>query len=333
MHHEKHRGAKTILSIDQARENKFPIDWKQSDIVTPNQLGIQEIKQPLEELLDFIDWTPFFQTWELHGKYPAILTDEIVGFEATKLFKEAKEMLQQIVSEKWLEARGVIGLFPANSTGDDIEIYTDNSRTSVFAIQHSLRQQTKKTAGQPNIALADFIAPKETGIQDFVGGFVVTTGIGIDEHVARFEADHDDYSSIMLKALADRLAEAFAEKLHKDVRTNFWGYSKNETLSNDSLIKEEYQGIRPAPGYPACPDHTEKVTLFEILNAVNLTGVSLTESLAMMPASSVSGWYFGHPESKYFGLGKIGEDQVADIAKRKDKSTDEMTRWLGSVIH
>lgn len=333
VHHEKHRGAKTILSLEDAQANHFKIDWKQSDILAPNKLGITEITQSLDELVDFIDWTPFFQTWELHGKYPAILSDEVVGVEATKLFSDANQMLQKIVSEKWLEAKGVIGLFPANAIGDDIEIYADESRNIPLAIQHTLRQQTKKTEGQPNLALADFVAPKETGISDYIGGFVVTTGIGIDERVAQFEKDHDDYNSIMLKALADRLAEAFAEKLHKDVRTNYWGYSKNESLTNESLIKEEYQGIRPAPGYPACPDHTEKVTLFELLDATRLTNVSLTESLAMMPASSVSGWYFGHPEAKYFGLGKIGEDQVIDIAKRKQKSSEEMQRWLSSVMH
>ncbi len=333
VHHEKHRGAKTILSLEDAQANKFRIDWKQSDIIASNKLGITEITQSLDELVDFIDWTPFFQTWELHGKYPAILSDEVVGVEATKLFSDANQMLQKIVSEKWLEAKGVIGLFPANAIGDDIEIYADESRNKLLAIQHTLRQQTKKAEGQPNLALADFVAPKETGISDYIGGFVVTTGIGIDERVAQFEKDHDDYNSIMLKALADRLAEAFAEKLHKDVRTNYWGYSKNESLTNESLIKEEYQGIRPAPGYPACPDHTEKVTLFELLDATRLTNVSLTESLAMMPASSVSGWYFGHPEAKYFGLGKIGEDQVIDIAKRKQKSSEEMQRWLSSVMH
>lgn len=332
-HHEKHRGAKPILSLEEAQNNKLQIEWKKEDIAVPNFLGVKIIEQSLDELVDFIDWTPFFQTWELHGKYPAILSDEVVGTEATKLFKDANELLTKIISEKWLEAKGVVGLFPANSIGDDIEIYHPNTSDEILEIQHSLRQQTKKTAGQPNIALADFVAPKESGIKDYIGGFVVTTGLGIEEHVAHFEKEHDDYNSIMLKALADRLAEAFAEKLHKDVRTNYWGYSTNESLSNEELIKESYRGIRPAPGYPACPDHTEKRGLFKLLNATQLTGVNLTESLAMMPASSVSGWYFGHPESKYFGLGKIGKDQVESIAKRKNYSVEEMERWLSSVIH
>lgn len=332
-HHEKHRGAKPILSLEEAQKNKLQIEWKKEDIAVPNFLGIKMIEQSLDELVDFIDWTPFFQTWELHGKYPAILTDEVVGTEATKLFNDANELLRKIIAEKWLEAKGVIGLFPANSIGDDIEIYHPENANEVMEIQHSLRQQTKKTAGQPNIALADFVAPKESGLKDYIGGFVVTTGLGIEAHVTRFEKEHDDYNSIMLKALADRLAEAFAEKLHKDVRTNYWGYSQNEALSNDELIKENYRGIRPAPGYPACPDHTEKIALFKLLDATKLTGVNLTESLAMFPAASVSGWYFSHPDAKYFGLGKIGKDQVEAIAKRKNYSFDEMERWLSSVIH
>jgi 5-methyltetrahydrofolate--homocysteine methyltransferase len=334
VHHEKHRGAKEMLSIDRARENYFKIDWKQEDIKTPNFIGRKEYTNfPLEALVNYIDWTPFFQTWELHGKYPNILTDEIVGKQATELFEDAKQMLEKIVSEKWLEAKAVIGIFPANSVDDDIEIYSDESRRHVTHIQHSLRQQTKKTAGQPNIALADFIAPKTSGLKDYVGVFVVTTGHGIEKYIQAFEADNDDYNSILLKALADRLAEAFAEKMHEIVRKEIWGYASQETLDNTELIKEAYQGIRPAPGYPACPDHTEKTTLFNLLNATQITGVSLTDSLAMLPASSVSGWYFGHPEAKYFGLGKIKLDQVESIAKRKGKSLDEMTRWLSSVIH
>jgi 5-methyltetrahydrofolate--homocysteine methyltransferase len=333
-HHEKHRGAKQLLSIEAARENAFKIDFKQVDCVTPKKLGITQFDNyPLEELVPYIDWTPFFQTWELHGRYPNILQDEIVGKEATKLFADAQEMLNIIVKEKWLEAKAVVGLFPANAIGDDIEIYSTDERNQVAIVQHSLRQQTKKAAGQPNIALSDFIAPKESGIKDYVGGFVVTTGIGLDAHVERFEKDHDDYNSIMIKALADRLAEAFAERMHEVVRKDLWGYAATEVLSNDDLIKESYRGIRPAPGYPACPDHTEKRGLFQLLNATELTGVSLTESLAMLPASSVSGWYFGHPEAKYFGLGKITEDQVADIAKRKNESFEVMQRWLSSVMH
>lgn len=332
-HHEKHRNAKTILSLNEARANKLAIEFKREDIAVPNFVGTKVVEPALEELRDFIDWTPFFQTWELHGKYPAILTDEVVGVEATKLFQDATALLDKIIAEKWLTAKGIFGIFPANAVDDDIEIYDPNDPSKQIAIQHALRQQTKKTAGQPNMALSDFIAPKSTGLQDYVGGFVVTTGIGIKERVAAFEKDHDDYNSIMLKALADRLAEAFAEKLHKDVRTEYWGYSTSESLTNDELIKEQYRGIRPAPGYPACPDHTEKIGLFELLDATRLTQVELTESLAMLPAASVSGWYFAHPDSKYFGLGKIGMDQVESIAERKGIEKTKMERWLSSVMH
>ena len=332
-HHEKSRSAKQLLSLKDARNNPFKIDWKQEDITTPIELGAQVFSNfPLEELVPYIDWSPFFQTWELYGRYPNILNDEVVGEEATKLFADAQKMLQTMISEKWVSANAVVGIFPANSIGDDIEIYTDETRSEVALIQHSLRQQTKKAEGQPNIALSDFVAPKESGIKDYVGAFVVTTGTGLDEHVARFEADHDDYNSILVKALADRLAEAFAECMHAKVRKEIWGYSKDENLSNDDLIKESYRGIRPAPGYPACPDHTEKIGLFELLDATAITGVSLTDSLAMLPASSVSGWYFGHPEAKYFGLGKITEEQVEDIANRKKIEGQRMERWLSSVM-
>ncbi len=332
-HHEKHRSEKNLLSLEQAQKNKFQIEWKAEDIAKPKELGVKELKAyPLHKLVPYIDWTPFFQTWELHGKYPNILEDEVVGVEATKLFADAQEMLQKIVSEKWLQANAVFGLFPANAIGDDIEIYTDDSRSKIQAVQYSLRQQTTKAQGVPNIALADFIAPKETNFADYLGAFVVTTGLGLDEKVAEFEKDHDDYSSILLKALGDRLAEAFAEHLHELVRKDYWGYASDENLQNDDLIKEKYRGIRPAPGYPACPDHTEKVTLFEILDATKLSGVSLTESLAMYPTASVSGWYFAHPQAKYFGLGKITNEQVKSIAERKGKSFEEMERWLGSVI-
>lgn len=333
-HHEKHRGAKQLLSLDDARKNAFQIDWKQSECIDPKEKGLTTfIDFPIESLLDYIDWTPFFQAWELHGRYPNILEDKVVGVEAKKLFKDAQEMLKLIILEKWLEARAVVGLFPANSVGDDIEIYVDEKRDKVINVQHALRQQTKKVAGQPNIALSDFIAPKESGIKDYIGGFVVTTGLGMDKHIERFENDHDDYNSILLKALADRLAEAFAEKLHEIVRKDLWGYAENELLDNTELIKESYLGIRPAPGYPACPDHTEKTGLFKMLNATEITGVSLTDSLAMLPASSVSGWYFAHPDSKYFGLGKITEEQVADLALRKEVSFEKMERWLSSIIN
>lgn len=329
----KNKNEKILLPLSEAQSNKLKLEFNETTIHTPNVLGIQHIEnQDLNELVAYIDWTPFFQTWELHGKFPRILSDEIVGEEASKLFDDAQKMLKQIISEKWLTAKAAYGLFPANSVGDDIEIYSNELRNTVIGVQHTLRQQTKKVAGQPNIALADFIAPKESGVADYVGGFCVTTGIGIDEHIERFEADHDDYSSIMLKALADRLAEAFAEFLHEKVRKETWGYAENEELDNSALIEENYRGIRPAPGYPACPDHTEKPGLFKLLNATELSGVTLTETLAMWPASSVSGWYFGHPESKYFGLGKISIEQVEDIARRKNTAKSDMERWLSSNI-
>lgn len=332
-HHEKHRGAKQLLSYSDALKNKLVLEFNDETIRKPNQLGVQIIEQQdLSVLVPYIDWTPFFQTWELHGKFPRILKDEVVGKEATKLYDDAQNMLQQLVDEKWLTAKAVYGIFPANSINDDIEIYSDERRTSVLGIQHSLRQQTKKAAGQPNLSLADFIAPKDSGVIDYIGAFVVTAGHGIDEHVKRFEADHDDYNSIMIKALADRFAEAFAEFLHEKVRKETWGYANDETLDNDALIAEQYKGIRPAPGYPACPDHTEKPNLFNLLNAEALSGVSLTETLAMWPAASVSGWYFAHPDSKYFGLGKVTIDQVENLADRKKYDLEQMKRWLSSNL-
>ena len=332
-HHEKHRGAKQLLSYDEALKNKLVLEFNDQTVTKPARIGQQIIEnQDLNVLVDYIDWTPFFQTWELHGKFPAILTDEVVGTEATKLYNDARAMLQKIVDEKWLTAKAVFGIFPANSIDDDIEVYSDESRSTVLGVQHALRQQTKKAAGQPNLSLADFIAPKESGIIDYVGAFVVTAGHGIDEHVQRFEAEHDDYNSIMIKALADRLAEAFAEYLHKVVRKETWGYSSEEELDNNDLIAEKYRGIRPAPGYPACPDHTEKPFLFSLLNAQEISGVTLTETLAMWPAASVSGWYFAHPDAKYFGLGKITDDQVISLANRKKMDTEVLSRWLGSNL-
>ena len=331
-HHAKHRSEKEILPLEQARTNKFNIDWSNEQIVRPAQLGVQQVQVSTEDLAQYIDWTPFFRTWELHGKYPAILTDELVGDVASKLFADAQKMLERIHEENWLTPKAVLGIFPANSDGDDIEIYMDESRSEVAYIQRSMRQQSKKAANVPNIALADFIAPKESGIQDYVGGFVVTTGIGIDKWIEDFENDHDDYNSILLKALADRLAEALAEFLHEKVRKEIWGYDTSEALTNDELIKEKYIGIRPAPGYPACPDHTEKTGLFELLNATEITGVSLTDSLAMLPAASVSGWYFASPHAKYFGVGKIGMDQVVSLAERKGIDVARMERWLSSNI-
>jgi len=332
-HHEKSKVTKQLIALEEARANKYQIDWPTTSITKPKQLGVKSFHSyDLEELVNYIDWTPFFQTWELHGKFPAILQDEVVGQEATKLYEDAQKMLHQIVLEKGLKANAVVGLFPANSVGDDIEIYADETRSEILMVQHTLRQQTKKVVGQPNIALSDFIAPKDSGRIDYIGGFVVTSGGGLEQYVARFEAEHDDYNSILIKALADRLAEAFAELMHEKVRKELWGYASDEQLSNNELIKEQYKGIRPAPGYPACPDHTEKTELFRVLDAINITGVSLTESLAMLPASSVSGWYFGNPEAKYFGVGKITMEQVTSIAERKGVEVSVMERWLSSNL-
>jgi 5-methyltetrahydrofolate--homocysteine methyltransferase len=335
VHHQNKKTAKTYLTLSDARANKFSIDWKQEDIATPTFLGTKVFDDySLEELVNYIDWTPFFQTWELHGRFPKILQDEVVGTEATKLYNDAKTLLQRVVDEKWLNAKAVIGLWPANSINDDdIEVYADESRSEVSAELHHMRQQLKKSAKADNMCLADFVAPKATGISDYIGGFVVTAGLGIEPHLEKFEQDHDDYNSIMLKALADRLAEAFAECMHERVRKEFWGYASSETLANDELIKEKYRGIRPAPGYPACPDHTEKPALFELLNGTETTGVTLTETHAMYPAASVSGWYFGHPESKYFGVGKIEKDQLESMAQRKNMSIEVMERWLAPNLN
>jgi 5-methyltetrahydrofolate--homocysteine methyltransferase len=323
---------KNFLSIEEARKNKLPLDWDTFTPVKPHFIGSKTVEVELSQLVDFIDWTPFFQSWELYGKYPAILTDEVVGEQATALFADAQNMLSQIVTEKWFAAKGILGIFPANTINDDdIELQptTDNGQRTTFL---TLRQQSQKTAGAPNIALADFIAPKDSGKQDYIGCFCVTTGFGVDEKAAEFEKQLDDYNAILVKALADRLAEAFAEYLHLQVRTEIWGYASNESLTNLELIKEEYKGIRPAPGYPACPDHLEKPTIWKLLQVEENIGVTLTESMAMWPASSVSGYYFAHPESKYFGLGKIKSDQVVDYAKRRSISTEEATKWLAPNI-
>jgi 5-methyltetrahydrofolate--homocysteine methyltransferase len=323
---------KNFLSIEEARKNKLPLDWDTFTPVKPHFIGSKTVEVELSQLVDFIDWTPFFQSWELFGKYPAILTDEVVGEQATALFADAQNMLHQIVTEKWFTAKGILGIFPANTINDDdIELQptTNNGQRTTFL---TLRQQSQKTAGAPNIALADFIAPKDSGKQDYIGCFCVTTGFGVDEKAAEFEKQLDDYNAILVKALADRLAEAFAEYLHLQVRTEIWGYASNESLTNLELIKEEYKGIRPAPGYPACPDHLEKPTIWKLLQVEENIGVTLTESMAMWPASSVSGYYFAHPESKYFGLGKIKSDQVVDYAKRRNISTEEATKWLAPNI-
>ncbi|MCK8522280.1 methionine synthase [Aquimarina sp. D1M17] len=321
---------KEYLSIEEARKNKYKIDWTTSEISKPNQLGIQVIEDfDLEKLLPYIDWTPFFRSWDLHGKYPAILTDEIVGEQAEVLFNDAKILLNKVLNERLLKGKAVFGLFEANTLNDDdIEVLNGKG---VFSFR-TLRQQLKKHAGKPNFALADFIAPKESEIQDYIGCFCVTAGFGTEKLAKQFEADHDDYNSIMIKALADRLAEAFAEYLHENIRKEHWGYANQENLTNEELIKEEYKGIRPAPGYPACPDHLEKLTIWELLKVKENIGVELTESLAMWPAASVSGYYFGNQEARYFGLGKIKDDQVQDFAKRKNVSPEYAQKWLSPNV-
>ena len=322
---------KNFLSIEDARKNKLQLDWSEYTPTKPKVIGKQIVEVELDVLVPYIDWTPFFQTWELHGKYPAILTDEVVGEQATSVFADAQEMLKVILAEKKLKAKGIYGIFPANQVDDDdIELRDENGK--VLEKFLTLRVQSQKTKGAPNMALADFIAPKESGITDYMGAFCVTTGFGVDEWAAEFEAALDDYNSIMVKALADRFAEAFAEYLHEKVRKDFWGYDKEEALTNEELIKENYKGIRPAPGYPACPDHLEKPTIWKLLNVAEEIGVTLTESMAMWPASSVSGYYFGNPKSKYFGLGKIKEDQVVDYAKRRNVPTDYAMKWLNPNI-
>ncbi len=323
---------KNFLSIEDARKNKLKLDWDSFSPVKPKVLGKQTIEVDLDVLVPYIDWTPFFRTWELFGKYPAILNDEVVGEQATSVFADAQAMLKIILKEKKLTAKGIYGIFEANTINDDdIQINPSaiNHQPSTFL---TLRQQSQKTKDAPNIALADFIAPKESGKVDYIGAFCVTTGFGVDEWAAEFEAALDDYNAIMVKALADRFAEAFAEYLHEKVRTEIWGYANDENLSKEDLIAENYKGIRPAPGYPACPDHLEKPTIWKLLDVAEEIGVTLTESMAMWPASSVSGYYFGHPESRYFGLGKIKEDQVIDYAKRRNISTDKAMKWLNPNI-
>ncbi len=321
------QGQNKFLSLKEARENKFPIDWSKTEIIKPTFIGNKVFTNyDLKEISEYIDWTPFFHSWEMKGSYPKILKDPSRGTEATKLFNDAQAMLKKIIDEKWLQANAVIGIYPANTVNDDdTEVYDEKGNK--LATFYSVRQQTKKPAGQYNIALADFVAPK--GQEDYIASFALSTGFGIDEHVKRFEADHDDYSAIMIKALADRLAEAFAELMHKKVRKEFWGYAKNETLSTEDLIKEEYAGIRPAPGYPAQPDHTEKLTIWKLLDVEKNTGMTLTESLAMIPTAAVSGLYFSHPQSHYFGIGKINKEQAEDYAKRKNLSIETVEKWLG----
>ncbi len=332
--HEGKKGKASYVSLDDARKHGLKTDWKNYTPPKPKLLGVQKLESyPLDALVDFIDWTPFFQAWELAGRYPKILQDEVVGVEATKLFADAQAMLKKLVKEKWLTANAVFGLFPANTVGsDDIEIYSDDKRKQVQMTWHNLRQQTKKPADIPNYCLADYIAPKDSKAKDYIGAFAVTAGIGIEKKMKEFEKANDDYSAIMLQALADRLAEAFAEHLHLRVRREFWAYAADEGLSNDDIIAEKYRGIRPAPGYPACPEHSEKGPLFEMLQAPKNAGITITESFAMLPTAAVSGFYFSHPEAKYFATGKVDKDQVADYAKRKGWTVEEAERWLAPVL-
>jgi 5-methyltetrahydrofolate--homocysteine methyltransferase len=331
--HAGKRREKKMLSLPDARKNHTPIAWDAADIAVPSFTGVQVLDNyPLDDLARYIDWGPFFITWELHGKYPAIFEDALVGAEAKRLFADAEALLKRIIDEKLLTARGVYGFFPASAVGDDVEVYADESRTDVLTTFHFLRQQSEKSEGNFNKSLVDFIAPKTTGIPDYIGGFAVTAGEGLAELVAGFKAEHDDYNAIMAAALADRLAEAFAERLHEIARRD-WGYGAEENLTREDLIRERYRGIRPAPGYPACPDHTEKLVLFDLLDVEKSVGITLTESLAMHPASSVSGWYFAHPESQYFSIDKIDRDQVAEYAERKGMSMDEMERWLSPNLN
>lgn len=327
------RAAKRLQPLAEARRNGWPIDWTQYQPPAPAFTGLQIFADyDLAEIGRYIDWSPFFKVWEMSGKYPDILEDPVVGEAAGNLYRDARAMLGCIIEEKWLKARGVVGLFPANSVGDDIEVYANGSRGEPLAVIHMLRQQMEKPPGRPNMALTDFVAPKESGVADYIGAFAVTTGLGLDKVVQRFESDHDDYHSIMAKALADRLAEAFAELMHERVRREFWAYAPDEALDNQSLIAEKYRGIRPAPGYPACPDHTEKETLFQLLEAPENAGITLTESFAMQPAAAVSGYYFSHPEAAYFGVGRIGRDQVEDYARRKGLAVITAEKWLAPML-
>jgi 5-methyltetrahydrofolate--homocysteine methyltransferase len=333
--HQSRRTTKEYISLEAARENKLALDWANYEPPRPAFTGIRVFEDySLEDLVPYIDWTPFFSTWQLRGKFPDILEDSVVGEQARQLYTDARSMLRQIIDNQWIQAKGVIGLFPANVIDhDDVEVYADPDRETVLKRLHFLRQQRKKSAGRPNLCLTDFLAPRATDKEDYLGAFAVTAGIGAAARAELFEKDHDDYHAILVKALADRLAEAFAERMHEQVRKEFWAYAQEEQLDVEELIKENYQGIRPAPGYPACPEHTEKATLFELLEVEKNTGIYLTESFAMYPAASVSGWYFSHPESKYFGLGMIEEDQLVDYARRKGMTVEEAKRWLAPSLN
>jgi len=329
----KHGKVHKTLEIKEARAKRVPIDWAEYTPDKPTFLGLKTFDDyDLKELVERIDWTPFFSAWELAGRYPRILDDKVIGEEARKLLADGQAMLKQILEENWLEARGVIGFFPANAVGDDIEVYSDDTRNEVAYTLHHLRQQDKKKGTQPNYCLSDYVAPKDTGLADYIGGFAVTAGHKIDAKIAEFEADNDDYQSIMLKVLADRLAEAFAEHMHERVRTEFWAYQADEQLSNDDLIREKYRGIRPAPGYPACPDHTEKATLWKMLEPDHNAGMTITESFAMLPTAAVSGWYFAHPNARYFSVTRIQQDQVIDYADRKGMDLISTERWLAPIL-
>ena len=326
-------GKKTpFTDLEAARANRTPIEWSQFSPVEPTYIGVQTFEGiSLETLRTYIDWTPFFRSWDLAGGYPRILEDDVVGEAARELFADAQQMLDQMITEQWIDAKAVIGFWPANSIGDDITVFSDGTRSTPLATLHTLRQQVVHADDRPNWALADFIAPGDSGVKDYIGAFAVTTGTKVEDLAAAFEAENDDYRAIMVKALADRFAEACAEHMHHVVRTDLWGYSEEE-FSNDELIKERYQGIRPAPGYPACPDHTEKETIFELLDATDRIGVSLTESFAMTPAAAVSGLYFANPDSRYFGVRQIGTDQLEDYAERKGMSVEEAAKWLAPVL-
>jgi 5-methyltetrahydrofolate--homocysteine methyltransferase len=333
--HARSEEGKQRLSLKLARENALKLDWSGAYVPPrPSFLGTRVFADyPLAELVRFIDWSPFFATWELKGKYPAILDDAKFGEAARGLFNDAKAMLERIVAERWLRAAAVVGFWPANAQGDDIAVFADEARGVPVAVLHSLRQQLARREGRPNLALADFVAPRASGVADYIGAFAVTAGIGEDDIAARFKTGNDDYSAIMVKALADRLAEAFAERLHQRVRTQLWAYAPDEALSPDDLIAEKYRGIRPAPGYPAQPEHSEKATLFALLDTERAIGMRLTESFAMWPGASVSGLYFSHTESRYFGVGKLERDQVEDYAARKGWAREEAEKWLAPVLN
>jgi len=332
--HERKSAPQKRATLEEARAASFKPDWAAYVPPVPKKPGLTVFDDfDLATLVDYVDWHPFFQTWELHGRYPDILDDPVTKDAARALFKDAQEMLARMVKEKWVRPRAVVGIWPANAQGDDIVVFKDDHRKDVLTTFHTLRQQAAKDRGRANFALSDFIAPVETGVADYIGAFAVTAGHGEEDRAAQYKAQHDDYSAILFQALTDRLAEAFAECMHEKVRRDLWGYSANENLTNAQLIAEDYRGIRPAPGYPAQPDHTEKALLFALLDAQKNAGITLTESFAMWPASSVSGLYFAHPDAQYFGVGKIEADQVADYAARKGFTLAEMERWLAPILN